>query len=185
MTIVLVRHGETEWSKAKRHTGRTDLSLLPEGRDRAATLRERLAAWTFAEVRCSPLRRARETAELAGLRVDHLDDRLLEWDYGAYEGITREEVEQDRPGWDLWTQGVPDGESPADVTARCDSLVAELGDRDDVVALVAHGHLLRSLAARWVEQDLPFGGRLKLDTTGVCVLGIERGRRAILAWNLP
>lgn len=182
--IVLVRHGETEWSRARRHTGRTDLPLLPEGREQAATLPDRLARWTFAEVRCSPLQRARQTAELAGLAVDAFDDRLLEWDYGAYEGITSEQVAEQRDGWFIWTDGCPDGESPADVAARCDDLIAELDGREDDIALVAHGHLLRAFAARWVEQDLALGARLKLETTGVCALGVERGRRSILAWNI-
>lgn len=183
--IVLVRHAETEWSVAKRFTGRTDLPLLPEGRDHAATLPRRLGDWTFGTVLCSPLRRARETAELAGLldRAELVDD-LMEWDYGDYEGRTRQAIEAERPGWDLWTDGVPSGESPADVAARCDRLVTRVAALESDVAVVAHGHLLRSLTARWCEQDLTFGGRLRLDPAAVCVLDLEHGRRAITRWNV-
>ena len=189
MAIVLVRHGETEWSKARRHTGRTDLPLLPEGRERAATLVDRLQDHRFDEVWCSPLQRARETAELAGLGDARLrlDDRLLEWDYGAYEGRTSKDVLAERPGWWLWTDGCPDGEQPEDVAARCDAVVADLAERladGTTVAVVAHSHLLRALAARWCEQPIALGGHLKLDTTGVCVLDVERERRAIARWNL-
>lgn len=185
--IVLVRHGETAWSKARRHTGRSDLPLIDEGRDRARTLPPRLAPFVFAEVRSSPLARARETAELAGLAIDRFDDRLLEWDYGDYEGLTTPEIVERRgAAWDLWTEGAPGGEAPQDVQDRCDALIAELADRarGENLCLVAHGHLLRALGARWLEQPLSFGARLKLDTTGVCVLDREKGERAILQWNV-
>jgi probable phosphoglycerate mutase len=186
--VVCVRHAETPWSKAHRHTGRTDIGLTDAGRDAARALAPRLADWGFSRVLCSPLSRARETAELAGFggRLE-LRDELQEWDYGAYEGITTEAVREGRPGWWLWRDGVPDGESPGDVAARCDAVVAELaagdGDGGDVL-VVAHGHLLRMLAARWVQAGPELGGRLRLDVGGVCVLGWEREVRALRRFNV-
>ncbi|MBJ7332553.1 MAG: histidine phosphatase family protein, partial [Solirubrobacteraceae bacterium] len=141
--VVLVRHGETEWSRDRRHTGRTDIPLLDEGRARVREqLAPKLANWPFVLTLSSPLGRAQETAALAGLAPDDLDDDLLEWDYGDYEGITTAEIRKDRPDWLLWRDGCPGGESPDDVAARCDRVIARviaaIGDTDDDVALVAH-----------------------------------------------
>jgi probable phosphoglycerate mutase len=180
--VVLLRHAETEWSKAGKHTGRTDIPLTDAGRRHAAGLPERIAGRTFALVLSSPLVRARETAAIAGLEPE-LDDDLMEWDYGAYEGRTTKEIRAERPGWDLWTQGVPEGESPADVGARADPVIARALAADGDVCLVAHGHLLRVLGARWVEQPPAFGARLWLGTAAMCVLGTQRGTRAFLGWN--
>jgi broad specificity phosphatase PhoE len=180
--IVLLRHAETEWSKAGKHTGRTDIPLTEAGREHAAGLRERIAGRTFALVLSSPLVRARETAAIAGLEPE-LDDDLMEWDYGAYEGRTTKEIRVDRPDWDMWTQGVPDGESAADVGARADRVIARAVAADGDACLIAHGHLLRVLGARWVEQPPAFGARLWLGTAAMCVLGVQRGRRALLGWN--
>jgi broad specificity phosphatase PhoE len=180
----LLRHAETAWSKSGKHTGLTDVPLTDEGREAARRLRERLAGRRFALVLSSPLSRARETAELAGLGEGlQLRDELLEWDYGEYEGLTTPEIREQRPGWSLWRDGAPGGESPADVAARCDRVVAELLAVDGDVAIVAHGHVLRVLAARWLEQEPAFGGRLHLDTGAISVLGFEREARALLLWN--
>ncbi|MCW3011044.1 MAG: histidine phosphatase family protein [Solirubrobacterales bacterium] len=180
----LVRHAETEWSVARKHTGRTDIPLTEAGRTHARTLAPVLAEQDFALVLCSPLRRARETAELAGLgpRVA-LRDGLLEYDYGAYEGITTDEIRRERPDWLLWRDGVPDGESPDDVGARVDTVIAEARAADGNVVCVAHGHVLRVLAARWLGEPAAFGGKLALSTGAVCVLGWEREMPVMWRWN--
>ena len=183
--VWLVRHAETEWSKAGRHTGRTDVPLTEAGRAAAAGLHERLAGRSFAHVFASPLQRARETARLAGFGDGSvaLRDELLEWDYGEYEGITTADIRRSRPGWYLWRDGVPGGESPAEVAARCDRLVAELAALDGDACCVAHGHILRALTARWLQRPVDLGGQLPLETGAVCVLGWERDARALVAWN--
>lgn len=182
--IWLIRHAETEWSKAGRHTGRTDIPLTDEGRAHAATLPERLNGHAFAAVFVSPLGRARETARLAGLgdRAQPRDD-LLEYDYGDYEGITTDEIRSERPGWYLWRDGVPNGESPDDVGARADRILEEAAAVGGDVALVAHGHVLRVIGARWVGEPASFAGRLALGTGALCKLGTEREVRVIRAWN--
>ena len=183
--VWLIRHAETEWSKAGRHTGLTDIPLTDEGRAHAATLPARLGAKTFAAVFVSPLQRARETAELAGLGDQaQVRDDLVEYDYGDYEGITTDEIRAQRPGWYLWRDGVPGGEQPDDVGARADRVIAEALAVDGDVALVAHGHVLRVVGARWIEQPASFAGRLALKTGAVCNLGLERDVRVIRAWNL-
>jgi probable phosphoglycerate mutase len=182
--IWLIRHAETEWSKAGRHTGRTDIPLTDEGRAHAATLPRRLGDRTFARVFVSPLSRARETAQLAGLGDQaEIRDDLAEYDYGAYEGITTDEIRVDRPGWYLWRDGVPDGEQPDDVGARVDRVIEEAAAVDGDVALVAHGHVPRVLAARWVGEPASFAGRLALSTGALCRLGTERDVRVLRAWN--
>lgn len=184
MKLWLVRHAETEWSVALRHTGRTDIPLTEAGREHARTLAPVLAAENFTLALSSPLWRARETAELAGFGSScELRDALLEWDYGDYEGITTAEIRGTRPDWYLWRDGVPDGESPEEVGARVDQIVAEARAADGDVACFAHGHVLRSLAARWLEQPAGFGGRLPLSTGAVCVLGYEHDVPAVWRWN--
>ena len=183
--VWLIRHAETEWSKAKKHTGRTDIPLTDEGRAHAATLPDRLGGQTFAAVFVSPLGRARETAQLAGLGDQaQVRDDLAEYDYGDYEGITTDEIRRERPGWYLWRDGVPNGETPDDVGARGDRVIEEALGVDGDVALVAHGHVLRVLAARWVQEPASFAGRLALDTAAICRLGTEREVRVVRAWNL-
>lgn len=183
--VWLIRHAETEWSVAGRHTGLTDIPLTDQGRAHAATLPERLGDTTFAAVFVSPLQRARETAALAGLGDQaQVRDDLVEYDYGDYEGITTDEIRAARPGWHLWRDGVPNGEQPDDVGARADRLIAEALAVEGDVALVAHGHVLRVLGARWVEQPASFAGRLALGTGALCRLGAERDVRVIRAWNL-
>jgi broad specificity phosphatase PhoE len=181
----LIRHAETAWSKAGRHTGLTDIPLTDEGRAHAAMVRERLGGQEFAAVFVSPLQRARETAELAGLGAQaQVRDDLVEYDYGDYEGITTEEIRRTRPGWYLWRDGVPGGEQPDDVGARADRVIAEALAVDGDVALVAHGHVLRVLGARWIEQPASFAGRFALRTGALCKLGFERDVRVIGSWNL-
>jgi probable phosphoglycerate mutase len=153
--VWLARHGETEWSRDLRHTGRTDIPLEPEGEEEARELAEPLSRLSIDRVLCSPLARARETCRLAGLgdRAE-LDERLLEWDYGDYEGITSEQIHQRAPGWLLWRDGCPGGESPQQVGTRADAVIADLlaGDAATVVVF-AHGHILRVLAARWLGLE--------------------------------
>jgi broad specificity phosphatase PhoE len=182
--VWLVRHAETEWSRDGKHTGHTDVSLTDKGRAAAGGLGERMASRSFVRVFTSPLERARETAQLAGIgsRAEVRDD-LLEWNYGEYEGITTAAIRQTRPGWYLWTDGAPGGESPEAVSARCDRVIAEVLASDGDIALVAHGHILRALAARWIEEPVAFGGRLFLSTGTLSVLGFEREVRVMRSWN--
>jgi probable phosphoglycerate mutase len=183
--VWLLRHAETEWSRDGRHTGRTDIPLTDEGRDRARALRDRIAGHDFALVLTSPLSRARETAELAGAgdRAQLRDD-LLEWDYGEYEGITTPQIRETRPDWYLWRDGALGGESATDVGARADRIVAEVLAAEGDVLVVAHGHVLRVLGARWIEQPPHIGGRLALSTGALCVLGFERETRVLWRWNM-
>jgi broad specificity phosphatase PhoE len=182
--VWLIRHAETEWSRDGRHTGVTDVSLTDEGREAARALGDRVGDRRFALVLTSPLERARETAALAGLgRGAQIRDDLLEWNYGEYEGVTTAEIRETRPGWYLWTDGAPGGESPAEVSARCDRVIEEVLRVEGDVALVAHGHILRALGARWVEEEVEFGGRLYLGTGTLSVLGWEREVRVVRSWN--
>jgi probable phosphoglycerate mutase len=184
--VWLARHGETEWSRDMRHTGRTDVPLTPAGEEEASKLRAPLAEITFDRVLCSPLVRARETCALAGLggRAE-LRDELLEWDYGDYEGITSEEIRRDSPDWLLWRDGCPGGESPADVGARADAVVGELLAGDGTIAVFAHGHVLRVLAARWLGLEPADGRLLALGTATLSRLGWEHDYRVIQLWNAP
>jgi broad specificity phosphatase PhoE len=182
--IVLARHGETEWSRNGRHTGRTDVPLTEEGRRQAQLLRHALAEWTLDEVLSSPLERALETARLAGLAdVVTTTDDLLEWDYGDYEGITTAEIRQTRPGWYLWRDGCPNGEDAAAVGRRADRVIAEIEAVEGAVALFAHGHVLRVLAARWLGLGPEAGALLALSTGTLSVLGYERETRVVRRWN--
>ncbi|QNP63449.1 histidine phosphatase family protein [Streptomyces genisteinicus] len=187
--ILLARHGQTEWSLSGRHTGRTDIPLLEEGRRGAKLLGERLhrAPWSGlegTEVRTSPLLRASETCAIAGFgeRAEPWD-ALMEYDYGAYEGLTPDEIHARRPGWVLWHDGVPDGETLAQVSARADEVVewARSADRD--VLVFAHGHILRAIGARWLGQDIVFGARIRLDPTSLSVLSWAYGEPAVERWN--
>jgi len=182
--VWLFRHAETEWSLSGRHTGRTDIPLTDAGRERAAQTAALIAGHDWAAVLSSPLGRARETAALAGLGDRAVDrDDLLEWDYGDYEGITTAEIQATRTDWSLWTDGCPGGEQADDVGARVDRVIAEALAADGDVALFAHGHVLRVLGARWLEQPAAFGGRLALSTASICVLGFEHGTRVTWRWN--
>jgi broad specificity phosphatase PhoE len=182
----LARHGETEWSRTLRHTGRTDIPLTAKGEAEAGALREPLAAIDFDRVLSSPLSRARETCELAGLgdRAE-LRDELLEWDYGDYEGITSVEIRERDPDWVLWRDGCPGGESPGQIGARIDSLIGELLGESGNVAVFAHGHVLRVLAARWIGLGPEGGALLKLGTATLSRLGWEHETRVVDRWNAP
>ncbi|MFE0374797.1 histidine phosphatase family protein [Streptomyces inhibens] len=187
--IFLARHGQTEWSLSGRHTGRTDIPLLDEGRRGAKLLGERLhrAPWDGlpgVEVRTSPLVRAKETCELAGFGDRALEwDALMEVDYGAYEGLTPAEIKAGRPDWLIWRDGVPEGETLAAVAARADEVVAWARSADRDVLVFAHGHILRALGARWLGLDISFGARIRLEPTSLSVLGWAYGEPAIERWN--
>jgi broad specificity phosphatase PhoE len=186
VNIVLARHGETEWSRDGRHTGRTDISLTENGVRQATVLRDALREWSFARVLSSPLSRALETCRLAGLGdAAQTSDDLLEWDYGEYEGITTPQIRESRPDWYLWRDGCPGGEQAADVGRRADRVIAEVEGSDGDVALFAHGHVLRVLAARWLGLGPEAGALLALDTATLSVLGYERETRVLRRWNAP
>jgi probable phosphoglycerate mutase len=184
--VVLVRHGETEWSAALRHTGRTDVPLTDEGRRQAAALPECLRRWTFAAVLASPLSRAVETARLAGFgeRLETTED-LLEWDYGAYEGRTTADIREERPGWYLWRDGVVDGETVEHLGERADRVIDRVRGIAGDVALFAHGHILRVVAARWLGLPSDRGRSFGLDTATLSVLGYEREEPVVRRWNQP
>jgi probable phosphoglycerate mutase len=182
--VVLVRHGATEWSTTGQHTGRTDIPLTEEGRGQAERLRIRLARERFALVLVSPLRRARETAERAGVgAVAEVEHDLVEWDYGDYDGRTAAEIRQERPGWTPWHDGFPGGETLEQMAARAARVVARVRDAEGDVALFAHGHILRVIAACWLEQPPVEASRYYLSTASVSVLGWERETTVIDRWN--
>ncbi|MFI0368178.1 histidine phosphatase family protein [Actinomadura sp. 1N219] len=204
--LILLRHGETEWSRTRRHTGRTDVPLTARGEDQARALRGALGGRRVLRTVASPAERARRTAALAGLPVDDVDPDLWEWDYGGYEGITSAAIREDRPGWYLWDDGVVPGdadhpgETVEQVGRRADAVLARVrpllagddggegsdggGDGGDVV-LVAHGHVLRVLTARWLGLEPARGRSFALETGTVSTLGAEHGRPVITAWNVP
>jgi probable phosphoglycerate mutase len=182
----IVRHGETEWSRSGRHTGRSDLPLTAEGERQAIALGPRLAATRFALVLTSPLRRARDTCRLAGLGdVARVEPDLLEWDYGRYEGLTTAEIERSQPGWTLWTGPVPGGEAAGQVAARADRVIATAVAAGGDTLVFAHGHLLRVLAARWLGLAPTEGRRFGLDPATIGILGHEREARVVRVWNAP
>ena len=185
-SVVLVRHGETEWSAALRHTGRTDVPLTAAGRRDAVAIGNCLGEWSFARVLVSPLQRAGETCRIAGFGdVAEVRDDLAEWDYGLYEGRTTEDIRAERPGWQIWRDGVPGGETVDGVGARADRIIEEVGGIAGDVAVFAHGHVLRILAARWLDLPPDRGRSFVLSTGAICVLGFERETRAFLRWNSP
>src|SRR5215213_4970046 len=182
--VVLVRHGETAWSRTGKHTGSTDVPLTELGREQATALGAALQGREFALVLTSPLQRASQTCRLAGYGdVSQRRDDLREWDYGDYEGRTTPEVREERPGWTLWQGGVPGGETADEVGARADRVVDELRALAGDAAVFAHGHVLRVLAARWLDLE-PNAGRLfALDTATISILGYERETAVIRVWN--
>ena len=185
----LLRHGATDWARSGRHTGRTDRPLLPEGEAEARALAPVLAREAFQAVLVSPLQRARQTCELAGLgREAQICDDLHEWDYGAYEGLTTAEIRRTVPGWTIWSHPCPQGESQEQVAQRCQRVIEralQLAGSEGRVALFAHGHILRSLAGCWLGLGPAGGALLVLGTAGISVLGQEREQRALLRWNAP
>jgi broad specificity phosphatase PhoE len=181
----LARHGDTAWTVSRQHTGSTDIDLNADGVAAAEALRPKLEGVTFDIILTSPLKRARDTARLAGFGEPPVDDRLREFDYGDYEGITTVEIHETRPDWELWRDGCPGGETAADVGARMDSLIADLKGRDPQRILVfGHGHALRILTARWLSLDPAEGRRFLLGPAGVGVLSSEHAQAAVSKWNL-
>ena len=184
--IYLIRHGATEWSTSGKHTGLTDLPLIEEGRRNAERLAPHLREITFARVITSPLKRARETCELAGLCENAEEDaNLVEWDYGDYEGVTSAEIHRSHPGWMVFTDGCPNGEMPTDVGKRVDRVITKVRAIGGHVALFAHGHVLRVLAARWLGLPPEAGRHFTLDTSTLNVLGYYHDSPAIVLWNAP
>lgn len=190
--ILLVRHGETEWSKSGRHTGRSDIPLTPSGEERAKSLRPRLADLQPSLILCSPLQRAQRTAQLAGLWPAETDDDLLEWDYGAWEGRTTVDIRDELgdPDWTVWQSPIPPGETsgeqPEDVAIRCQRVLrrcAPILDEGGACALVAHGHVLRILTATWLGLPARDGRLWVLDAGAFSLLGFERTQQAIVTWN--
>ncbi len=178
----LVRHGETEWSAAGRHTSATDLPLTPEGERKAAAVGRMLAGKPFALVLASPLRRALETCRLAGYNAA-IEPDLHEWNYGAYEGLTTAQIQIQNPHWTIWTGTPPGGESAEEVAARADRVIARAVAAGGDVALFGHGHMLRVLAARWLELDPTNGCLFALSTGSISILGYEREARVLQMWN--
>jgi probable phosphoglycerate mutase len=181
--VWLVRHGETEWSRDHRHTSTTDLPLTPVGERAAAELEARLAETAFDLVLTSPRRRARRTAELTGHAGATVDDDLVEWAYGDYEGVTTAEIRETVPGWSVWTHPTPGGETAAQVTERLDRVVARLRADGRKALVFGHGHALRALTARWLGLTVNEGRHFRLDTSTVSVLGYERETAVLLRWN--
>ena len=184
--IVLIRHGQTEWSRTARHTSVTDLELTADGEAQARRLARVLSEYRFGAVWCSPMRRALHTARLAELEVTTVSADLGEWNYGRYEGISTAEIRQTEPHWTLWRDGCPDGESPEQVGKRLDNVLATVRPLLDTgdVALVGHGHALRVAAARWLGLPVIGGALFGLSTASVSELGHEREQPVIRKWNL-
>ncbi|KAB1149942.1 histidine phosphatase family protein [Streptomyces luteolifulvus] len=192
--LLLVRHGETEWSRSGRHTGSTDVPLTEDGREEARRLVPLLRSHRIGAAFVSPMQRARETAELIGLHDVRVDPDLREWDYGGYEGVTTAEIQRDRPGWFLFRDGVAPGppehpgETPEQVGERADRVLAEadaaLANAEGVVVLVAHGHFLRVLTARRLGLPPSAGALFQLATGTLCRLGTEHARPVIAGWNI-
>jgi probable phosphoglycerate mutase len=183
--IYLARHGETEWSLAHKHTSVTDIPLTPRGEANAKSLAPRLQGVTFARVITSPRIRAKRTCELAGFGTAAVvDPDLAEWNYGAYEGVTTADIRRERPDWDLFRDGCPNGESPADISLRADRVVARLRGLEGNVIVFSHGHFLRVLAARWLGLDVSAGRCFMLDAGALSVLSYEHGRDPVIRlWN--
>jgi broad specificity phosphatase PhoE len=181
--VWLVRHGETEWSRNHRHTSRTDLPLTAHGEQVARGLADRLGRIAFGLVLTSPLRRARDSAALAGFPDATPEADLTEWNYGAYEGITTEQIRRTTPGWTVWTHESPGGERAEDVASRLDRVIATVREQPGHTLLFGHGHALRALTARWLGLPVREGRLWRLDTATVSVLGYERDQSCIVTWN--
>jgi broad specificity phosphatase PhoE len=186
VNVFAIRHGETAWSLSGQHTGTTDIPLTDNGRRLAERIRPVLAREKFALVLVSPLRRARETCERAGLGAKAvIDSDLVEWNYGKYEGLTPKQIHEEAPGWLIFRDGCPGGEAPDQVGARADRAIARARSVEGDVALFAHGHVLRVLVARWIGLPAGAGQHFLLDTGTLNVLGYYRGTPAVKIWNAP
>jgi len=182
--LYLARHGETEWSKAGRHTGNTDLPLTTDGEAKAAALRPRLASIHFDIVYSSPMQRARRTAELAGFSSPEVTDLLREVDYGDYEGLTSRQIHETNPSWEVYSDGSPGGETPVQIDARAQQFITLAGKSGGRAIAFAHGHILRAVGAAWIRADLEVAAGLVLDVATVSVLR-DDGHRLINLWNSP
>jgi broad specificity phosphatase PhoE len=182
--IWLARHGATEWTQSGQHTGSTDVPLMAEGEEEARELGRRIGDHPFVRVLSSPLSRARETARLAGFgdRIE-ATGLLREYDYGKYEGLTTKEIQRDRPGWELFEDGAPSGETPQDISKRMDELLAFIGDPDGDVLCFGHGHCLRALAVRYLDLPIKVAVLMRLDAGSLSILGHEHAHRALRLWN--
>jgi probable phosphoglycerate mutase len=186
MSVIAIRHGETEWSLNGRHTGTTDIPLTDNGRRIARLLRSALSGRRFGLVLVSPLQRARETCELSGVASGAIvAPDLVEWNYGKYEGLTPGQIHEQAPGWVIFRDGCPGGEAPEQVAARADRVIARARAADGDVALFAHGHVLRVLAARWLGLPAGAGEHFLLDTGTLNVLDEYHGIPALKTWNAP
>ena len=186
MNVFAIRHGETAWSLSGQHTSTTDIPLTENGRRLAQRMRPVLATNAFALVLCSPMQRARETCALAGLGDQVvIDPDLMEWNYGKYEGLTPKQIHEKRPGWLIFRDGCPGGETPEQVGARADRVIARVRAVEGNVALFAHGHVLRVFAARWIGLPAGAGEHFLLDTGTSSVLGYYREIPAVSVWNGP
>ena len=187
LKIYLIRHGETAWSLSGQHTGRTDLPLTPHGEDAARKLAPVLSAMTFTRVLTSPRQRARQTCDLAGLGgFAAIESSLAEWDYGQYEGLRSSEIRLMNPQWNIWRDGCPAGETPAQISDRAVKLIGRLSGLDGNVALFSHGHFGRVLAARWIEMPISLGQCLMLEPASISILGFDAElppHRTICGWN--
>jgi len=186
LNVFAIRHGETEWSLGGQHTGTTDIPLTDKGRPLAERMRPALAREAFALVLCSPMQRSRETCALTGLGDKAvIDADLAEWNYGQYEGLTPKQIQERRPGWLIFRDGCPGGESPEQVGVRVDRVIERARAAQGDVALFAHGHVLRVLAARWIGQPAGSGQHFLLDTGTLCILGYYHDIPAVKVWNGP
>lgn len=184
LELWLIRHGETAWSLSGAHTSRTDIPLTDRGRERARKIQEYLRGKNFSLVLTSPLHRARETCRIAGFgNVAQIDDDLREWNYGAYEGRTTKDIQKEIPGWSVWTNPIIDGESMEQVAERANRVIARAATQGGSVALFAHAHILRILAACWIQSPPIMGSKLALGTGAVSTLGFEHETRVITMWN--
>ena len=184
--VFLIRHGETEWSLSGQHTGNTDIPLTDHGEAAARLLAPVLAERDFSLVLCSPLQRARRTCELAGLGDQaSIDPDLAEWNYGSYEGLTPAAIHGQQPGWLVFRDGCPEGESPAEVGERVDRVISRVRQNGGRVALFAHGHVFRVFVARWIELSPSHGAHFLLDTSTLTILSYYRGIPAVKCWNAP
>lgn len=181
--VVLIRHGETQWSHSGRHTSFTDLALTEHGKQEAQLLRPILKYWDFKKVLSSPLIRAKETCRLTGYSDVDFDADLSEWNYGRYEGLTTDEIQQDVPYWDIFADGCPEGESPEEVGTRVDRVIRKIRNIEGDVAVFSHGHLARVFAARWINLPVIDGHIFVLDTATLNVLGAYHESPAIVTWN--
>lgn len=186
VTLYLFRHGQTDWAKSGQHTGRTDIPLNEVGRSQAASLKEAVNHLKFDAVLASPLSRAKETAEIAGLfNAETIVDDLAEFDYGKYEGLTSSQIREQVADWTIWTHDCPGGETLDQVAKRTENVIAKASKIGGTVALFAHGHVLRILTARWLGLSATFGQYLLLDPSTVSILSNDRGTPAIKLWNSP